>query len=994
MSMLRELKRGTVVAILVVALLLGSALIISAATQSISGDPIDVNVFDAGRIEPYYDNWASGYQYFAKKACNNVLWLNGNSTGFDCPDTSTADCPACTNFTAVSNSQPDAWTIETVYDAGSTGVRITQRIEYVNGTSYYNMYWSINNTGDTTYTDLRFMHGGDTYFGGIDSSNGHYDAGLNMVYLTNANVTGIMGLLGTPTSPIDYYIEDHYSTVRSAMNSGNHLPSTVNSSYMDAGYAVEWDRATLAPGDVWEIEGVEKWTAAGNVQVIAPAGQSGYVNDTFNYSFSVQNLQNFSDIFDLSTNSSQGWTVSLPNGSTVTINASLSETVPVQVTATSVGTDVTTLTATSQSNITVTNNDSVTTQAAATAAPNITSYAPESPVNDMEGATRTFNITIDQTVNVTWSINGTQVQLNQSVTAAAYTNTSAATGVWNVSALASNANGNDTQTWIWNVTAPVFNCTCGDICVNETGWWRNGSVFNASATPIQSAVSNATGGETICVKDGNYTENVDVNTVNLTIQSENGTANCVVNASNPNDHVFNVTANWVNITGFTVENATGSGKTGIYLSSADHCNISSNNATGNYYGIYLSSSSDNTLMNNTALNNYNGICLQYSSNNNTLTSNTASDNIGYGIYLYSSSNNNTLTSNTASNNTASGILLDFSSNGNTLISNTANSNTQRGIYLYSSSNNNTLTNNTASNNADYGILLWASSSNMLTNNIASNNTERGIFLYSSSNNNTLTSNTASNNTGYGIYLSSSSNNTIYNNYFNNTNNAYDGGTNTWNTTKTSGTNIIGGPYLGGNYWSDYNGTDTDGDGLGNTEIPYNSTGNIQSGGDYLPLVPGATMEGHVSFTGRGSNNTKWAEPFNVTLFEPGNLSHVLWTGNATTNNTGVFTVSGLTPGSYDIGIKNWTCLSESNTSVTLTVGNTTVVDFGTTREGDANNDDYINILDASRLVGSYGSSEGDPDWNAHCDFNRDGDINMLDASTLASNYGQHGDLAS
>jgi hypothetical protein len=107
----------------------------------------------------------------------------------------------------------------------------------------------------------------------------------------------------------------------------------------------------------------------------------------------------------------------------------------------------------------------------------------------------------------------------------------------------------------------------------------------------------------------------------------------------------------------------------------------------------------------------------------------------------------------------------------------------------------------------------------------------------------------------------------------------------------------------------------------------------------------------------------------------------------------VFTISGLTAGSYDIGIKNWTCLSELNTNVMLTAGMTTVVDFGTTREGDANNDDYINILDASSLASSYGSSEGGPDWNAHCDFNRDGYINVLDASTLASNYGQHGDLA-
>ncbi len=56
----------------------------------------------------------------------------------------------------------------------------------------------------------------------------------------------------------------------------------------------------------------------------------------------------------------------------------------------------------------------------------------------------------------------------------------------------------------------------------------------------------------------------------------------------------------------------------------------------------------------------------------------------------------------------------------------------------------------------------------------------------------------------------SNDNCIYNNYFNNTNNSYDDGNNIWNTTKTLGVNIIGGPYLGGNYWSDYMGTGSPG----------------------------------------------------------------------------------------------------------------------------------------------------------------------------------------
>ncbi|HIE31859.1 MAG TPA: PKD domain-containing protein [Methanosarcinales archaeon] len=307
---------------------------------------------------------------------------------------------------------------------------------------------------------------------------------------------------------------------------------------------------------------------------------------------------------------------------------------------------------------------------------------------------------------------------------------------------------------------------------------------------IQAAIGAASEYDNVIVHDGNYNENVDVNVAYLTVQSENGSAVTTVYAADSGDHVFEVTEDYVHISGFTVEGATS--KAGIYLGSRTGCSISDNAAFDNYDGICLSSSSYNTLTGNTVeSNDHCGICLDGSSNHNTLTGNTANAN-GIGICLDDSNEYNELTGNTVAGSTLAGIRLA-----------------------------------------------------------------------SSSNHNTLTENTVSTNSGYGIFLYSSSDNLIYNNHFSNANNAFDyGGTNTWNIASTPGTNIIGGPNLGGNYWSDYSGVDEDGDGLGDTSVPYDSSGGIQSGGDYLPLTavsgaPDTTPPESVSDLNEIDTGTTW-----------------------------------------------------------------------------------------------------------------------------------------
>ena len=87
--------------------------------------------------------------------------------------------------------------------------------------------------------------------------------------------------------------------------------------------------------------------------------------------------------------------------------------------------------------------------------PGITALVPmEEAVSSTEGESITFEISVDQEVDISWQINGTEEQVDEGVTKAAYTNTSAVAGTWNVSAIATNTETDlvSTHTWIWSVT--------------------------------------------------------------------------------------------------------------------------------------------------------------------------------------------------------------------------------------------------------------------------------------------------------------------------------------------------------------------------------------------------------------------------------------------------------------------------------------------------------------------------------------------------------------
>jgi len=439
------------------------------------------------------------------------------------------------------------------------------------------------------------------------------------------------------------------------------------------------------------------------------------------------------------------------------------------------------------------------------------------------------------------------------------------------------------------------------------------------------------------------------------------------------DNLFAILLNYGSNNSISGNAFSGGSKCDVGLYDSLGNDISGNNMTfTGVYSIYLSNSSSNAISGNIMTYCRNGIYLENSSNNNVIFGNSIK--YGSGIYLQESSNN------TISENT---------------ITAWSGSSSYDGVKFVESSNN-TVSGNTITTKESDGVTLFQSSNNTVSGNTIT--TERVCISLGSSSGNTIVQNNIKKG-DYGICSSFSYNNMIYhNNIMDITwSQAIDNGNNAWDNGYPSG----------GNYWSNYNGTDfysgpyqneTGSDGIG--DVPYViNADNV----DHYPLMePWLPPDVAVSnatpskiIVGRGCS-------LNVTsiLVNQGNkienlnmIVHANETIIAFQNfllrsdNSLVYTftwnTSDFTYGNYTISIYVEPIPGETDTEDNIYITSVLV-----TIPGDVDGDFDVDIYDVVKIACIYGSVKGDPEFNPNCDLDNDGEITIYDIVMCANNYGE------
>ena len=343
---------------------------------------------------------------------------------------------------------------------------------------------------------------------------------------------------------------------------------------------------------------------------------------------------------------------------------------------------------------------------------------------------------------------------------------------------------------------------------------------------INSAIGNASSGDTVFVKAGVYNENLIIDKA-LAVIAES--ASTIIDGGGRGTVVW-INANNTVVSGFTIRNS-GSNFTdsGIYVDSCQGVNLSGNMVTENNIGTYLNESPKSQFKDNSlAVNKFNfGV---YSSTLEGYVQDIDESNTVEGkpiVYWVGQVGKQVPAE--------AGYIAAVNCSDVTISGGVLEKNWQNLLFAYTE--NSTITNVRSTLGMD-SIWLLESTNCTLQNNNVTGNVWGGVALVNTSDC-TVQGNTFKGNGGYGLFLSDSSNNKFYhNNFINNPRQAwlYGDNSNSWDNGYPSG----------GNYWSNYTGADdksglnqnvTGSDGIRDTPIVI-----AQNNIDNYPLIQPWTQE--------------------------------------------------------------------------------------------------------------------------------------------------------